>query len=147
VDRPQASSARVRNNMRSVRRKDTAPELAVRHGLFSRGLRYRVDYLLPIEGRRRRADVAFPGLKIAVFIDGCWWHGCGLHGGQAKTNTAWWRDKIASNIARDRDTDSRLRNIDWRVCRYWEHDDVTSVCDDIEQMVLRYRPVRSSVEP
>jgi DNA mismatch endonuclease (patch repair protein) len=141
VERPQASSTRVRNNMRSVRRKNTAPELAVRRLLFFRGLRYRVDYLLPIKGCRRRADVAFPKLRIAVFVDGCWWHGCGLHGGQAKTNADWWRDKIASNVARDHDTNSRLHDIGWIVCRYWEHDDVTSVCDDIEQLVLRHRSV------
>jgi DNA mismatch endonuclease (patch repair protein) len=125
--------------MRAVRRRDTAPELIVRRLLHARSLRYRVDYPLPIPGVRRRADIAFPGLGLAVFVDGCWWHGCSSHKGSARRNAEWWGSKIAENVRRDRDTDERLRVIGWEVLRFWEHDDPASACDLIEATVGRLR--------
>jgi DNA mismatch endonuclease (patch repair protein) len=106
--------------MVSTRRRDTGAEVAVRRHLHARGLRYRVDYKLP--GMRRRADVVFPRERISVFIDGCFWHGCPEHRTWPKSNGQWWRDKLERNVARDRDTDERLRAAGWTVIRIWEHE-------------------------
>jgi DNA mismatch endonuclease (patch repair protein) len=106
--------------MQSTRRRDAQGELALRAALWARGLRYRVD--LPLPNTRRRADVAFVGDKIAVFVDGCFWHGCPTHGTWPRANAAWWRTKIEGNVARDRDTDARLGRAGWIVLRFWEHE-------------------------
>lgn len=120
--------------MQSNRSRDTKPELQLRSELHRRGLRYFVDRA-PIEGFRRRADVLFPRKKIAVFIDGCFWHGCPEHFTVAKTNAEYWADKVAGNRQRDRDTDERLHAVGWTVIRVWEHQDVIAVADQVEQMV------------
>lgn len=102
--------------MSTARRRDTAPELAVRRVLFAAGLRYRVAF--PVPGQRRRTiDVAFTRQKLAVFVDGCFWHGCAEHGTQPSANSAWWRAKIEANRARDRDTDQVLSTHGWTVCQ------------------------------
>jgi DNA mismatch endonuclease (patch repair protein) len=106
--------------MQVTRRRDTPGELALRSALRALGLRYRVDLALP--GTRRRADVAFVGAKVAVFVDGCFWHGCPEHGTWPKANAGWWREKIEGNVSRDRDTDLKLSAAGWRVLRFWEHD-------------------------
>ncbi|WP_415296883.1 hypothetical protein [Cellulosimicrobium sp. SJTW-1] len=86
--------------MQAIRRRDTKPELAVRRVLHARGLRYRVDFA-PLPGLRRRADIVFTRARVAVFIDGCFWHGCPEHGQQAfKRNIDYWPSKIAGNVAR-----------------------------------------------
>lgn len=108
--------------MRANRGRDTGPELAVRRALHARGLRYRVDHPLPFD-RRRRADIAFTRAKVAVFIDGCFWHGCPEHGTTPRTNTAFWAAKIARNRERDEDTTGRLGALGWTVLRFWEHED------------------------
>lgn len=108
--------------MQSQRQRDTASEVALRSLLHRRGLRFRVHYPLP--NLRRRADIAFPRLRIAVFVDGCFWHGCGEHGTWPKQNTDWWRQKIETNRRRDADTDARLADQDWKVIRIWEHEPV-----------------------
>ena len=117
--RPKASSPTVRHRMQVTRRRDTPGELALQSALRDVGLRYRVDVTLP--GTRRRPDVAFIGPRVAIFVDGCFWHGCPTHGTWPKANAAWWRAKIGSNAARDRDTDAKLRAAGWRVFRVWEH--------------------------
>lgn len=138
---PGASSATVSARMSTARRKDTAPELALRRELHALGLRYRVTY--PVPGQRRRTiDVAFTKVRLAVFVDGCFWHGCPEHGTQPRTNSSWWQQKLAANTARDRDTDRLLREAGWTVLRFWEHEPagdaaalvVTAVAD------LRARP-------
>lgn len=84
------------------------------------GLRYQVDRSLA--GSRRRADLVFAATKVAVFVDGCFWHRCPLHATEPKANAEWWRQKLAANVARDRDTDARLRREGWIVLRFWEHE-------------------------
>lgn len=107
--------------MRSNRGRDTAPELAVRRRLHQAGLRYRVDYS-PLGGRRR-ADVVFTRQRIAVFIDGCFWHGCPVHATQPKANADYWGPKLSRNIQRDRETRSMLEAAGWTVLQFWEHED------------------------
>ncbi|GGS51432.1 very short patch repair endonuclease [Streptomyces violaceus] len=100
--------------------KDTGVELAVRRLLHAAGLRYRVEY--PVPGMpRRRIDVAFPRAKIAVLIDGCFWHGCPQHATHPKSNADWWRTKLDRNMARDRETTDHLLAGGWTVLRFWEH--------------------------
>lgn len=104
-------------------RRDTAPELALRRALHAAGYRYRVVY--PVPGNRRRTiDIAFTRARVAVFVDGCFWHGCPQHGTQPRANYAWWRTKLAANEVRDRDTDRLLNETGWRVVRIWEHEDL-----------------------
>jgi DNA mismatch endonuclease (patch repair protein) len=112
--------------MRRQRARDTAPELAVRRLLHAQGLRYRVDAPLPVD-RRRRADVLHGPSRVALFVDGCFWHGCPDHWRPPRTNTAWWEAKIGANRARDADTDARLREVGWLPVRVWEHDDPGAV--------------------
>ncbi|GAA2886461.1 very short patch repair endonuclease [Streptomyces mexicanus] len=101
--------------------KDTGVELAVRRLLHAAGLRYRVEY--PVPGMpRRRIDVAFPRAKVAVLIDGCFWHGCPQHATQPKANAEWWRNKLDRNMARDRETTAHLVAEGWTVLRFWEHE-------------------------
>lgn len=132
-NRPQASSASVRRRMQVTRRRDTPGETALRRELCALGIRYRVD--VPLPGTRRRADVAFLKLKIAVFIDGCFWHGCPEHGTWPKTNADWWRSKIETNKRRDRDTDRALLLSGWRVLRFWEHEDSTLAAQRVAALV------------
>lgn len=123
--------------MRATRRRDTAAELALRRALHALGLRYRVDAALP--ATRRRADVAFRRARVAVFVDGCFWHGCPEHGTWPKANAEWWRTKIETNIQRDRDTDFRLRAAGWTVLRFWEHADPVAAARDIAAAVEESR--------
>jgi DNA mismatch endonuclease (patch repair protein) len=108
--------------MRATGRRDTAPEVALRSELHRLGLRYRVDKS-PIRGVRRRADVVFGSARVAVFVDGCFWHGCPVHGTWPKRNATFWRDKIETNRLRDVDTDRRLEEVGWLSIRVWEHED------------------------
>lgn len=114
--------------MRANRGRDTGPELAVRRALHAMGLRYRVDHPLPFD-RRRRGDIVFTRAKVAVFIDGCFWHGCPDHGVMPRTNSAFWAAKIARNRERDADTTARLVEQGWVVLRFWEHEDLPSIVE------------------
>lgn len=107
--------------MQATPRRDTPCELALRSAIHNLGLRYRVDWRFP--GLRQRADLAFVSAKVAVFVDGCFWHGCPRHGTWPKANAAWWRAKIEGNISRDRRTTRALRAAGWQVIRIWEHED------------------------
>ena len=118
----QGPTASATATMRANRGRDTRPELALRRSLHARGLRYRVDHPLPFD-RRRRADVLFTRAKVAIFVDGCFWHGCPEHGTTPRTNVRFWSDKIARNRARDADTTARLEAAGWVVLRFWEHED------------------------
>lgn len=133
-----ASSEGARRTMRANRRRDTAPELAVRRILHADGLRYRVDYA-PLGGRRR-ADIVFTRRKVAVFIDGCFWHSCPLHGTSPKQNSEYWLPKLQGNMERDRSTDSLLVSAGWRVLRFWEHENPEKVAKTIEDVLEQSRP-------
>jgi DNA mismatch endonuclease (patch repair protein) len=103
------------------RRRDTEVERALRSHLHRRGFRFRI-HQRPLSGLRREADIVFGSTRVAVFVDGCFWHGCPTHGTWPRANADWWRQKIESNIARDRDTDARLRDAGWEAVRVWEHE-------------------------
>lgn len=125
-----ASSPAVRRNMQANRGRDTTPELAVRSLLHARGFRYRVNVPLAFD-RRRRADITFSRVRLAVFIDGCYWHGCPQHFQLPKTNTTFWRAKIAGNQSRDAETDAALHASGWNVLRFWEHEHPEQVVDAV----------------
>jgi DNA mismatch endonuclease (patch repair protein) len=112
----------MRARMQRQRSKDTGAEVAVRRALHAAGLRYRV-HRQPLPSLRRTADVVFPRARVAVFVDGCFWHGCPEHGRrQHRVNDWYWPAKIERNRRRDRDTDARLGEAGWSVVRIWEHE-------------------------
>ena len=107
--------------MSKLRRRDTTPELLLRRALHERGIKYRVAY--PVPGQQRRTiDIALTRVKLAVFVDGCFWHGCPDHGTSPRANSDWWRIKLGANAARDRDTDRLLHALGWQVLRVWQHE-------------------------
>ncbi len=134
-----ASSEGVRRSMQSNRSRDTLPELAVRSGLHSAGLRFRKHYR-PIEGSRCEVDIAFTRWRVAVLLDGCFWHGCPQHATRPATNAEWWATKLDANITRDRRTDEALTAAGWTVLRFWEHEAidhvVATVCEVITDRKL-----------
>jgi len=119
--------------MQRQRRTGTAPELALRRELWSRGLRYRVDF--PVVGRRRRVDVAFTRAKVAVFVDGCFWHGCPEHGTMPKNNREWWQAKLEANARRDLDTDDALAKAGWMAVRIWEHEEPRVAAANVAELL------------
>ncbi|QEV15704.1 very short patch repair endonuclease [Streptomyces fradiae ATCC 10745 = DSM 40063] len=129
-----ASSREVRAVMRANRGRDTKPELALRSLLHRAGLRYRVD-TQPLEGVRRRADIVFPREQIAVFVDGCFWHGCPEHMRASKKNADSWRTKLEGNRARDAETNELLRTDGWTVIRVWEHENPAEAARRITRAV------------
>ncbi|MHB8450568.1 MAG: very short patch repair endonuclease [Mycobacteriales bacterium] len=129
-DKPLASSPTVRRFMSNLRTAGTGPELAIRHELYRRGLRYRVN----VANLPGHPDIALTRARIAVFVDGCFWHGCPDHAVAPRANAAWWRSKLEANVARDRRGDASLREAGWTVVRAWEHESPTLVADAIEQM-------------
>ena len=108
--------------MRANRRTDTKPELALRCALHRLGYRYRKDYRLDLDsGRRVRPDIAFTARKVAVFVDGCFWHACPEHGSKPRANEWYWGPKLVKNVERDRINDAALILAGWSVIRLWEH--------------------------
>lgn len=121
--------------MQANRGRDTRPELALRRAVHRRGLRYRVG-LQPVKTRRRTVDLAFTRVKVAVFLDGCFWHGCPEHYRQATGETSqFWEAKIEQNRRRDADTDQRLSEAGWEVVRVWEHEDPETAADRVAAIV------------
>lgn len=116
--------------MSRLARRHTQPELALRRELHARGLRYRVQFRVPAN-RRRTIDIAFTRAVLAVFVDGCFWHGCPEHGVLPRTNTEWWTWKIARTVARDRETTRLLEESGWSVLRVWEHEAVMQAADKV----------------
>lgn len=120
-------------------RRDTAPEISLRKALHARGMRYRVQ--IPVPGRgRRRIDIAFTRVRLAVFVDGCFWHGCPDHGVRPRANSEWWEWKLARNAERDRDTDQVLASQGWSVLRVWEHDCPAPGVDEVIRRVRAASP-------
>jgi DNA mismatch endonuclease (patch repair protein) len=120
--------------MQQQRTRDTTPEMALRSLLHRRGHRYRVD-VRPVPSIRRRADLVFSRVRVAVFVDGCFWHSCPEHGRRPKSNAAWWCAKLRETAERDADTTRRLREAGWLVVRIWEHDDPAAAAALIESVV------------
>lgn len=114
--------------------RDTASELQLRRRLHARGLRYRVD-LAPLAGLRRRADVVFTRRRVAVFVDGCFWHRCPEHATAPRANAQWWEDKLGRNAERDAETTERLEAVGWTVVRIWEHENPDEAARRIERVV------------
>ncbi|MET7661127.1 very short patch repair endonuclease [Streptomyces sp. NPDC005373] len=133
-----ASSAARRRNMQAIRSRDTKPERVLRRLLHAQGLRYRVA-ARPLPDLRRTADIVFRPVKVAVFVDGCYWHGCPEHYVSPKTNPGYWSDKVAGNMARDRDTDRRLAEAGWTVLRFWEHEPADACASTVARVVLAHR--------
>jgi DNA mismatch endonuclease (patch repair protein) len=121
--------------MLATRQRGTAAELSLRTALDRLGLTYSVDES-PTPGVRRRADILFPAERVAVLVDGCFWHGCPVHGTWPKQNAEWWREKIEANRRRDADTDQRLAEAGWLVLRVWEHDDSSEAATRIRGAVV-----------
>jgi DNA mismatch endonuclease, patch repair protein len=118
--------------MKATRRRDTGAELKLRRELHRRGMRYRI-HVQVLPGLRRQADIVFAGVRLAVFVDGCFWHGCPIHGTQAHANADYWDAKILQNQQRDRDTDERLRTADWTTLRVWEHQSAQEAATLVQQ--------------
>ncbi|MFD6953565.1 very short patch repair endonuclease [Nocardiopsis sp. TSRI0078] len=129
-----ASSAANRRSMRGNRSRDTKPELAIRRLVHAAGLRYRVA-AKPLPKMRRTADLLFRPTRVAVFVDGCFWHGCPEHFVPPKTNPGYWEGKIAGNIRRDRNTDAQLEEAGWLVLRFWEHQDPAECAEAVAAAV------------
>lgn len=124
----------TRARLSRQRQAHTKPEMALRWELHRRGLRYFVNRP-PISGQRRRADIVFPRKQLAIYVDGCFWHSCPQHGTTPKNNAAWWSQKLAGNVSRDRATDTALLAAGWRVVRVWEHENVKTAADLIESLL------------
>ncbi len=122
--------------MQAVRRRDTDPEMRLRRLLHHSGLRYRVN-ARPLDDVRTTADLVFRAVKVAVFVDGCFWHGCSEHRSASKTNGEYWRAKIARNVQRDGASRAALERAGWLVLRFWEHDDPVDAAVVVRREVAR----------
>ncbi|MFI1307635.1 very short patch repair endonuclease [Streptomyces sioyaensis] len=141
------TSEATRARMSRQKNRDTQVEIELRRMLHAAGLRYRV-HRRPIKGVRREADIVFGPAKVAVFVDGCFWHGCPEHATWPKTNAAFWREKIEKNRARDLDTDARLEAAGWLAVRVWEHEVSEAAAAHVLEVVRRRRPVeRRATKP
>jgi DNA mismatch endonuclease (patch repair protein) len=120
--------------MSRLGRRDTAPELALRSELHRRGLRFRVDRA-PVPSVRSRADIVLGPARVAVYVDGCFWHSCPEHGTRPATNVSFWDQKLKRNCERDRETNRLLSEHGWAVMRIWEHEDPIAAADRVERVV------------
>ncbi|GIG67091.1 very short patch repair endonuclease [Phytomonospora endophytica] len=134
-----ASSEGVRRSMKSNKGRDTRPELKLRRAAHALGLRYRVS-TRPIRSLRRTADMVFTRAKVAVFLDGCFWHGCPEHHTVAKTNAAFWAEKIQRTKERDIETDTALKAAGWTVLRVWEHEDSDTAATRLARLLKATGP-------
>lgn len=128
---PPASSDAAGHRMRSTPKEGTRAELAIRRRLWSRGQRFRVQFRVP-GLPRRRIDIAFPRVRLAVFVDGCFWHRCPEHYSMPRANKIWWQDKLERNVIRDAETTEHLKMLGWSVVRIWEHETPELAVDRIE---------------
>lgn len=114
-------------NMAAIRRRDTKPEVMVRSALHRRGYRFRKDYAIRLDGQLVRPDIAFTRQRVAVFIDGCFWHCCPEHGRQPGVNGEYWSPKLKGNVERDRRQTTALQTNGWTVLRFWEHQETDDI--------------------
>ncbi|RUL89972.1 very short patch repair endonuclease [Verrucosispora sp. FIM060022] len=128
--RPTALNAAVSAQMSRMPRSRTKPEMSVRRELHRRGLRFRANH----PGLPGRPDIAFTRARLAVFVDGCFWHLCPEHAVLPKNNATWWREKLERNVLRDREKDEALTALGWTVLHFWEHEDPVAVADVVEQL-------------
>jgi DNA mismatch endonuclease (patch repair protein) len=127
---PAPLNTAVSAQMQRMPRSSTGPEILLRSELHRRGLRFRINHpRLP-----GRPDVAFTAARIAVFVDGCFWHSCPDHGILPKSNRDWWRNKLERNVERDREKDAQLAKMGWTVVHVWEHEGSLDAADAIEQL-------------
>lgn len=134
LGRKQPVAPKTSERMSRTAQRDNLRERSLRSELHRRGLRFRLHRKL-IEGSRRTVDIVFPLQRVAIFLDGCFWHGCPKHGTWPKNNADWWRNKIETNVHRDRDTNLRLKKAGWTVIRVWEHEDICAAAARIERTV------------
>lgn len=125
--------------MRANPRRDTKPEVAARSAIHALGLRFRKDYPIRLARRTVRPDVVFTRRRVAVFIDGCFWHQCPAHGTQPRANAAYWAPKLERNVARDHEVDEALADAGWRVIRCWEHQPAAEIAEIVAAEVRRHR--------
>ena len=145
---PVSSDPAVTRSMRSNRRRDTAPERRLRSALHAKGWRFRVD--LPIddgERRRPRPDIVFTRARVAVFVDGCFWHCCPEHGRPPLSNGPYWRPKLARNVQRDREDTERLERAGWTVVRLWEHVPLDDAVDAVDAALRAAEPAVGTRHP
>jgi len=137
---PEPSSPPVTAVMLGNRSRDTKPEVALRSILHRRGFRFRKRHTIRLgSGRWTQPDVVFTRDRLAVFVDGCFWHMCPVHSTSPRVNSAYWGPKLDRNVARDRDTDSRLRDLGWQVVRAWEHESPEDVAAVVEATLIAAR--------
>jgi DNA mismatch endonuclease (patch repair protein) len=134
---PTASSYVAHRTMKANRRVDTRPERQLRSALHNRGLRFRKDKRIRAGDRWVRPDIIFGPTRVAVFVDGCFWHRCPAHATDPQANAAFWQDKFDRNVRRDEADNLALRQAGWVVVRVWEHEDVSVAAGIVEQAVLR----------
>jgi DNA mismatch endonuclease, patch repair protein len=137
-----ATSAR----MSAQRVRDTRCEVVLRRALHRHGLRFFV-HRRPIPELRRIADIVFPKARVAVFVNGCFWHGCPQHATWPKANAEWWRTKIERNRTRDLDTDARLAEGGWQPIRVWEHEDPEAAASLVAEIVRGRNSSRPESSP
>ena len=118
--------------MLANRRTGTKPEVALRSALHTAGLRFRKDFPLDLDGMKVRPDIVFTRAKVAVFVDGCFWHCCPIHGTQPSQNSDYWAPKLARNVERDREQDAVLAAHGWTVVRIWEHVPLEEAADTVQ---------------
>lgn len=141
-----AGTPHTRKVMQSNRSRDTKPELAVRRAAHALGLRYRVS-ARPIPGVPRTADMVFPKARVAVFVDGCFWHKCPEHHRPSKANADFWRKKIDRNVERDAETSELLRAAGWTVLRFWSHEPPSEVAIVVQNVVADQSVARRDRHP
>ncbi len=124
--------------MRGNKGRDTSPELALRRAVHALGLRYFVSRR-PLKSLRRTADLVFPKARVAVFLDGCFWHGCPVHHTVAKTNASFWAEKVDANRRRDAETNRLLQEAGWTALRVWEHEEVGQAAARVATVVRAAR--------
>ena len=137
----------VSSVMKGNSKRETKPEVRLRSSLHRMGLRFRKNHSIAVEGVTVRPDVVFTRQKLAVFVDGCFWHMCPLHATNPRSNANYWARKLERNVERDRIGDSRLTQAGWTVLRVWEHEEVVDAALRVEQAVRTLRRLSEGGEP